>query len=363
MASLPHKPAPRGYALRFVAGAHFLRTLGLALGFLAVAAVLRRNGAPLAFWILLVLHGFAWAHLARALAQSSDDPVRAERRNVLVDSVLCGIWIVLMGFNVLPTVLLTTMLAMTCIGAGGGRLLLKGLLAEALACLITIAWWGFRPSPVTQQLELLACLPLLVALPLAVSWVAWRLTRRVRHQNRVLARVGSMDGLSELLNRTHWTEAVESLLEHPRDERQPASLLMLDIDNFKQINDQHGHVVGDEAIACIGRIIRRNMRSGDIGGRYGGDEFAVVLNGVDLQGAANVAERIRTSVHLAAFEHAENLRCTVSIGIASLQPDEQDAREWIRRADAALYKAKLHGRDQLFAANWSRETTQAWRVP
>ena len=356
MASLPPKPAPHVYALRFVAGAHFLRTLGLALGSLAVAAVLYRNGAAKPVWLMLALNGFAWAHVARALAQSSEDPVRAERRNVLVDSLLCGLWTVLMGFNVLPSVLLATMLAMNCIGAGGGRLLAKGLLAEAIACLLTITAWGFRPAPVTGQLELLACLPLLVACPLAVSWVAWRLTKRVRHQNRVLARVGSIDGLSELLNRTHWTEAVEGLMDHPRGEARTASLLMLDIDNFKPINDHYGHIVGDEVIARIGQIIRRNMRNGDIAGRYGGDEFGIVLNGVDLQSAANVAERIRTSVHMATFEHGEDLRCTVSIGIASLQPDMRNAREWIRQADAALYKAKLLGRDQLFAANWNRDT-------
>lgn len=354
MSSLPPKPAPHAYALRFVAGAHFLRTLGTALGFLAVGAVLYRNGAAKSLWLVLALNGFAWPHLARALAQSGEDPVRAERRNVLVDSVLCGMWVVLMGFNTLPSVLLTTVLAMNCIGAGGGKLLWKGLLAEAIACLLTIALSGFRPSPLTGQLELLACLPLLVACPLAVSWVAWRLTKRVRHQNRVLARIGSIDGLSELLNRTHWAEAVEDMLDHPRGEGRAASLLMLDIDNFKQINDEHGHVVGDEVIARIGQVIRRNMRSEDIAGRYGGDEFAIVLDGVDVQGAANVAERIRTSVHMVAFEHAGNLHCTVSIGIASLQPGVRDAREWIRQADAALYKAKLLGRDQLFAANWSR---------
>src|SRR5690348_8651863 len=99
------KPAPRAYALRFVAGAHFLRTLGLALGFLAVAAVLHQNGASRPIGVLLVLHGFAWAHIARALAQRNEDPVWAERRNVLVDSLLCGMWIALMGFNTLPSVL------------------------------------------------------------------------------------------------------------------------------------------------------------------------------------------------------------------------------------------------------------------
>lgn len=356
MASPPPKSAPHTYTLRFVAGAHFLRTLGLALGFLVVATVLHRNGAPGPVWILLLLHGFAWPHLARALAQYNEDPVWAERRNVLVDAFLCGVWIVLMGFNLLPSVLLTTMLAMNCIGAGGGRLLSKGLFAEAMAGLLTVAIWGFRPAPVTDALELLACLPLLVACPLAVSWVAWRLTKRVRHQNRVLARVGSIDGLSELLNRTHWTEAVVGLLDYPLNESPAASLLMLDIDNFKHVNDHYGHIVGDEVIARIGQIIRRNMRDSDIAGRYGGDEFAIVLNGLDLQSAANVAERIRTSVHMAAFEHAGDLRCTVSIGIASLQPGMRNAREWIRQADAALYKAKLLGRDQLFAANWARET-------
>lgn len=127
------------------------------------------------------------------------------------------------------------------------------------------------------------------------------------------------------------------------------SLLMLDIDHFKSINDRHGHTAGDEAIGRIGAIIRTCLREGDIAGRYGGNEFGVVLN-VDAAITARVAERIRSGVHAAVFEHTPALRCTPSIGIAQLDDETRDARKWIRQADAALYGAKLRGRNHAVSA-------------
>lgn len=155
------------------------------------------------------------------------------------------------------------------------------------------------------------------------------LNRRVHHQNRLLACLSSMDGLSELLDRAHWEEAVAGALDNQHMQGRQASLLMLDIDHFKQINDYYGHLVGDDVIGRVGAVIRRSMREGDVAGRYGGDEFGVVLNGVNAATAAQIAERIRASVNAARFEQAEDLHCTLSIGIAQADETMRNTREWV----------------------------------
>src|SRR5579885_2643490 len=243
-----------------------------------------------------------------------------------------------------------------CVAAGGIALLLRGIGVQSLACLLVITTGGFNWAPQTTMAEMLATFPFLVSYPLILSGMTYKLTQRVRQQNRLLARISSIDGLSELLNRAHWEESVDRILSACRNNGGVASLLMIDIDHFKQINDRYGHTVGDEVIGRIGAIIRRNMREGDIAGRYGGDEFGAALNGVDAATAVQIAERIRASIHAAGFEHAAELHCTLSIGIAQSGEGARDARAWVRQADAALYNAKLRGRNQL-ASN-----ADAWRL-
>ncbi|HEX6614648.1 MAG TPA: diguanylate cyclase [Rhodanobacteraceae bacterium] len=347
-AQSPH--SLRAHALRFIAGVHLLRTLGLGLGTAMISSVLYAQRAPFAIWGLLIAYGLLWPHLAWWLAQRRPYPMRVERASIVIDSAMGGLWIALMRFDLLPGALLATMLAMNCLGVGGGRLLARGLLAQALACVLAVFAFGWNLAPDSGPAEVIACLPLAMLYPLAVAAMANLLNRRVHNQNRLLARLSSMDGLSELLNRAHWEDAVAGVLENRRLDDRPASLLMIDIDHFKQINDYYGHVVGDDVIGRVGAIIRRSMREGDIAGRYGGDEFGVVLNGVNAAVAAQVAERIRASVHAATFEQAEDLRCTLSIGIAQADESVRSAREWIRNADSALYDAKSLGRNRLASA-------------
>jgi diguanylate cyclase len=359
--SATQQQTARLHTLRFIAGVHVLRSLGLGLGSLMVGMVLYREHAGLLLEALLAFYGFGWPHLAHLLARRSGHPMRVERTSIVVDSIAGALWIVLMRFNLLPSAVLATLLAMDCVGVGGRRLLLRGLLAQAIACGVAVLAFGFHPLVGTDNSELLASLPVMMCYPLAVAAMANLLNRRVHNQNRLLARLSSMDGLSDLLNRTHWEDAVAGVLDNRRMDGRPASLLMLDIDHFKQINDYYGHVVGDEVIGRVGAIIRRSMREGDIAGRYGGDEFGVVLNGVNAMMAAQIAERIRASVHAATFEQAEDLRCTLSIGIAQADEGMRGAREWIRQADAALYDAKTRGRNQLASAtrHWNLDAHAA----
>ena len=121
---------------------------------------------------------------------------------------------------------------------------------------------------------------------------------------------------------------------------------MLDIDHFKTVNDVHGHLAGDEALRTVASILRDSLRLQDVPGRYGGEEFGVVLPGADVRGAAVTAERIRKRIESAVVVSGSGVRVTVSIGFAALTPQDRDPAGWISRADRALYAAKAAGRNR-----------------
>jgi diguanylate cyclase len=339
----------REQGLRFARRMHAPRTIGLALGFLCVAAALLERQAPAWMLALLVANGFAWPHVAWLIASRSRDPYRAEVRNLLADSAFGGAWIAAMQFNALPSVMLFSMLAMDKISAGGARLFVRAVGVQALACLAGSAALGFAFQPATSQAVLLACLPLLVAYPIAVGVVTYRLSRRIREQNRQLGAISRTDGLTGVLNRAFWERAVSAELKRHRRHGSPAALMMLDIDRFKAVNDRHGHLVGDEVIQSVAALLHAALREQDVPGRYGGDEFGVLLPDTDLAGAAAIAERVRSRVAAAEGHGAAGLRCTVSVGIALADGPEDQVRQWIARADRALYRAKTLGRDRVVA--------------
>jgi diguanylate cyclase (GGDEF)-like protein len=131
------------------------------------------------------------------------------------------------------------------------------------------------------------------------------------------------------------------------------SLLMIDIDNFKAINDRHGHPAGDDVLRALAATLAASMRAGDDCGRLGGEEFAVVLPDEDREGAAASAERLRATVELLGVEAQsapERIGFTVSIGVATLPQDGYTLDELMRHADERLYRAKEGGRNRVVAA-------------
>ena len=126
----------------------------------------------------------------------------------------------------------------------------------------------------------------------------------------------------------------------------PFSLLILDIDHFKRVNDAHGHLAGDQVLTRFVRLAESHLRSADRLGRYGGEEFMVLLPETDSAAAQAVAERMRAALD-ATPEAAGLPHCTVSIGVTTAQPGDESVDALIARADAALYEAKAQGRNQV----------------
>jgi diguanylate cyclase len=327
-----------------------MRTLGLGLGFFCVGSVFWLHDAPLLLWGLLAANGFLWPHLAKALAVRSSDPARSELRHLTLDSVLAGVWVALMQFNLLPCVLLVTMLTVTKIAVGGMRFALVTTAVLVATCMLTSAAFGFVVDVKTPMFVVVGCMPFLIAYPLAVSHVMCALASKVVQQNRRLAQLSYTDELTGLPNRRQGFAAAEHALASHRRNGGPAVLVVIDIDRFKDANDRYGHPAGDQILRDFATMLRQCSRVTDTPARYAGDEFLLVLPDTDLQGAAQMAMRIREHVAAAKFEQAPGLRSTVSLGAAEAHGDMADVEDWIQQADAALYQAKANGRDRLVSA-------------
>lgn len=336
--------------LRFVDRVHRLRTLGGSLGFFCVASVFWNHGEPAWRWTLLAAHVLLWPLVARALSRRNARPARAEFRHLAIDSTLGGVWIALMHFNLLPSVLLVTMLTVDKIAVGGVRFALRTSACLVAATFLTSAAIGFRLEIETPMSVVIACLPFLVAYPLAISTVMYDLSRRIAQQNRWLTELSTTDELTGLANRRQGLAAATQAFARHLRTGGPAVLVAVDIDRFKLVNDRYGHPAGDEILRRVATTLRGCCRVTDTPARFAGDEFVLVLPDTNLEGAAELTRRFRECLAVEAFERAPGLRCTVSFGAAEAHREMADVEDWIQQADAALYNAKTSGRDRLVSA-------------
>lgn len=160
--------------------------------------------------------------------------------------------------------------------------------------------------------------------------------------------------LSRVLNRKGFDQRIEAMLRTPPSEGRTHGLIMVDIDHFKQVNDSHGHLMGDRVIQALGDVLRLSVtQPGAVGARYGGEEFAVLLPETTAQDCQQLAELLRTRTKAMKVRNRTTnevlLTVTVSAGVALSQPGE-DAASLISRADAALYRSKQAGRDRVTLA-------------
>jgi diguanylate cyclase len=158
------------------------------------------------------------------------------------------------------------------------------------------------------------------------------------------------DPLTGLINRKGLSNAIENLLLSVESLNSTPSLLMLDIDHFKKINDTYGHPLGDRVIKMVGDILKKQIKGKDTAARYGGEEFCILLPETELTDAVKVAENIRQTIENTrinrASDNQEICRVTISIGVACYQPD-QSISDWFERADSALYRSKNEGRNRV----------------
>ncbi len=186
--------------------------------------------------------------------------------------------------------------------------------------------------------------------PLYPSIVRFRVTNVLRMQqiNRELERLASTDPLTGANNRRQFMTVGQNELLRSRRYKHPLSILMLDIDHFKAINDKFGHGIGDDALKAAVRTFLHALRAEDTLGRIGGEEFAAVLPETDIKNAGILAERLRDAISKVKIDTPEgDLTFTVSIGASEITPDDDDILLVLERADKLLYEAKESGRNRV----------------
>src|SRR5678815_1300558 len=165
------------------------------------------------------------------------------------------------------------------------------------------------------------------------------------------------DHLSGLANRRRFERQLDREINRSLRFDHPLSLLMVDIDNFKKLNDTFGHDVGDEAIRRLGKVLQQETRGIDLAARIGGEEFAVLLVETGREGGLEVAERLRVAINTLEIPTARHI--TASFGVAECPGDAQTAADVLKAADVALYEAKRNGRDRVVAMDLQRSNSIA----
>ena len=221
------------------------------------------------------------------------------------------------------------------------RVMLRGV--NDVVVLATAPWWNLQNA--LRALSIMA-----VFLMAAMFWVA-RQTLRLRRANASLQRLSFQDGLTGVANRRKFDETLEAELRRASKSLTPISLLMVDLDYFKALNDRYGHQRGDECLIQVGHVLQSvSLRASDLVARYGGEEFALILPGSEAEGALAVAERIRVAVLDLAIRHDaspfHNV-LSISAGVATVWPDAGTcSASLIALADRALYRSKVLGRNR-----------------
>ena len=177
---------------------------------------------------------------------------------------------------------------------------------------------------------------------------------KLQSANLLLEKLGKTDGLTQLNNRAYWEDCCKSEFARMQRTGEPSTLVIFDIDHFKKVNDTYGHQAGDEVIRVTAGKLMETHRETDIAGRYGGEEFVVILVNTHADDALYFTERLRKKIEKMIVTHDEHaIQFTVSLGIAEYSSNLKSYNEWLENADNALYKAKESGRNKsvLFNAN------------
>ncbi|MBZ9559963.1 MULTISPECIES: diguanylate cyclase [unclassified Modicisalibacter] len=192
-----------------------------------------------------------------------------------------------------------------------------------------------------------------MAKPIAPEALVAAVTSRAR-RSRTLAVALTRDGLTGLLKHADVKERLMSAMAQSRRRQASLCAVMLDIDHFKRVNDSHGHLVGDEVIRALANLLRRRLRESDLIGRYGGEEFLLVLNDCAESQAAEILDELREAFSALTFSaDGERFACTFSAGVTEMR-DDHDVGSLINEADQNLYRAKSAGRNRVMSAGQTR---------
>lgn len=334
---------------RFVRRMYLMRMLGTFLCFLPIVSVLIERHQPVYFELLLACNAFIWPTVAYLRAAKAPIPRDAEFQNLLFDAGAGGFWIAMMAVNPLPSVTIATILLADRLSAGGIPLMRK---AAATMLSVFAGTWVLTGMPfngfVSQQ-TMLATLPLISLYLLALSFMTDSISVKLRLKSQELERIAMLDPLLDIANRRLLEQRIAWELIRLKQHCGHSLLMFIDLDNFKEINDRHGHKVGDVMLKTVSQILQMATRGTDTPARLGGDEFVILLPDTSLEEGRGIAQRIMDATAVVTERPDHHQTLTLSIGIADALPDMHEVSDWLQAADSALYEAKRRGKNQIFA--------------
>ncbi len=295
--------------------------------------------------------------LARQISRGASATLALLLLGILLDWHAAVIWLAFAA--VLIYTLLMVLLGLLSLRHGqvAARYFLAATLCGMLGTALTdLAVWGLIPfTTLSYRAVDIGILAEAILLALALAY-QMRLHQKARSRAENLARI---DPLTGLLNRRALQELGNPLWHQATRQRQPLSLIMLDLDHFKRINDEYGHAMGDSSLVATAGLLAQQCRKGDLLARWGGEEFLLLLPQTPLQDALGLAERLRQAIANVTLEHpAGRLELSASLGVAS-QEQQTDLEQLIKTADARLYAAKHAGRNRVCGAGQERAQAPA----
>ena len=341
----------RNSSIRLIERIYIPRITGLGFAFIAVSSFLLQKESSLGLWTLLITWALIWPHIAFILAKNSKEPFKQEVINLFINAFMVGFWVPVMSFSLIPSIAILGMHLLSIMSVLGLASAARGLLIELAGILVATLIVGFHFNLDANIYQLLASIPMLLIYPLFVGYNAYTLSLKLAAKQSILRKLSRTDGLTGLNNRMYWGEQLDHIFKLNQRNKTIASIVFVDVDYFKSVNDNYGHIVGDEILQKIARLILDCARETDICGRYGGEEFCILMPDTDSSSANTLAERLRLKVENAILHQNHPVKVTISLGVAEVSTQMLSYSDWLALADKALYQAKELGRNQTFVAN------------
>lgn len=355
---------------------HRMRSAAFAMLFVVISMHIWDKSYSLIAWLALVAFYLIYPHVQYWRSVSSSDPLRTEMSNLVFDALLVGVSIAALQFPLWISFAATLGVLTDNTANKGMRGIWESIFAFVLGASTWVVLFGFKLSMETDIYTTLFCIVGLTGYLLAVSNIGFarnvqlRTTREklksreqelldsnqtlIKHLAEIselqhqLHEQANRDPLTGLYNRRYLDSTLERELSRCMREGQPLTLLMMDIDYFKHVNDLYGHQAGDEMLVRLGKMLTGLARAGDVACRYGGEEFLLFMPSMALEAGQSRAEQLRKDFAEMQVEFGEFcLQTTLSIGVAVYPGHGTSGDELIRAADAALYQAKHTGRDRV----------------
>jgi diguanylate cyclase len=359
---------------------HRNRTVGFAFAFAIVGWHLLNKNLGTLPWILLALQFLIYPQLLYWRVRKSTEPRDTEMQHMTLDSLLFGAWFGFLGFPLWITFGMCVTTSVNHAAYLGVRGAARSLAALALGALLAVGVFGFHFTPQMDWPVAMMCMAGVLLYQLSITSTAFGRNHKL-HEARAQLRAGeeamqeanealrqqldeinalqarlseqaNRDSLTGLYNRRYLDDTLARELARCKREGQPLSLMLIDIDHFKRVNDTYGHPAGDEVLRALARMLDTHARSADVACRYGGEEFLMLLPHMPLETAKQRAEQWRADFGTATLVFGDfHIQATLSVGIATYPGDGTSPEMLIANADLALYRAKNSGRNRVVAFN------------